>query len=447
MHPRQPERVPLSPLQRQIWFLEKFAPQSRAYHVIATYRLTGVVNLPALQDAVTQVVRRHESLRACFLEGPDDEWQVIQSEVDDTIRCVDLSHVPEAERETAAQELLTEATERPFDLAVGPMLRLLVVRLRSDSHMLAISVHHICVDAWSMTTLVNELSAYYRACVQGRPLRLPEPVQLPDVVTWQLEQTQGARFGQDLAYWAERLRGLEQLALPTDRPRPRFPSYRSAEVSLILPATLRAALQELAGAQDVTMLILIAAAFTAVLARYTGQEEIVVGTVISSRGAPRLRSVVGPLINTLVLRNDLSGDPSFTELLARTRATILGAWAHRNVPFENVVAAVVTRRDASRNPLFQVGLQLLGADHLPCLDLPGLAVEELDIGQGGIAFDLILTVMETAGGLRFRMEFAVDLFDAARVRRLLAHLEQALETVAADPGVRVSELPLSGRLD
>lgn len=441
--PGRPQRGPLSPVQRQIWFLEKFAPPGRNYDVAVAYRLTGVLDLAALQGAVTTVVGRHDSLRARFTGGRNGPWQIIQSEVDDTIRYEDLSHVPEAERETVAEELLKEATRRPFDLAVGPLWRTLVVRLNPDSHVLAISVHHICIDAWSMTGLMSELSACYAAYLAGRSPQLPDPVQFPDVVAWQLEQMQGPRYDRDLAYWMERLQGMEELTLPTDRPRSRSLSYRSGAARLALPAKLRSALEEFAGAEDVTMLMLLIAAFTAVLARYTGQDEIVVGTVASGRGAPHLRSVMGPLINMLVLRNDLSGDPSFTELLARARATILGAWAHRNVAFVDVVAAMSPHRDKAKIPLVQVWLQLLHGDHVPRLELRGLSVTKLGISDAGIVADLVLTVSEVADELDFWADFASDLFDAARVERMLAHLEQALEAVAADPGVRVSELPLT----
>ncbi len=447
--PRKPgagKWISLSPLQQQLWSFDRLSQKSAAHNICRAYRLTGPLDLRALGRAVSRVVERHESLQARFPGGEDGVRPVIEPAAGSPVCCGDVSQLPRAERETAAARLLAEAVREPFDLAAGRLLRLLAVRLGTDGHLVAIVAHQICVDARSLAAIAGEISASYAAGQQGRLPELPEPVQFPDVAAWQLGQAQQERSGRDLEYWARQLRDLEPLALPAGRPRPGTPSYRSRVVTRALPAGARGSLRDLAGTRDTTMLALAATALTAVLTRYTGQDEIVIGTPADGRDAPGLDSVVGPLANLLALRADLSGDPEFTEALGRVSQTAREAMAHRSAPFAQVVERLGVPGDVSRSPVFQVVLRMLDDTGEPALRLPGVTAEPVLLAEGSQPYDLTISVAERADELELRAEVSSDVLEAAAAGRLLGHLERVLMAVAADPALRVSQLPLvSGR--
>ncbi|MEV5046065.1 amino acid adenylation domain-containing protein [Streptomyces griseoincarnatus] len=440
----RPERLPLSHLQEQLWFLDQLAPGQSSYNIPTVLRLTGDLDLAALRGALDDLVARHETLRTTFGAERGEPFQRIAAPSGHHLVVEDLTDLTDDKREEEGLRRVGEEVRRPFDLEAGPLFRSLLVRLAPDRHLLALTVHHICSDGWSTSVLSDDLGALYTARRTGRPADLPElAVQYADYTLWQRERLDHDRMEPHLAYWEEHLRNLPVLELPTDRPRPEALSYRSEQAFLTLPGDLLDALRRLSAEQGASLFMTLMAAFHAVLARYSGQPEIVVGTTTTGRGPAELGPLIGYFVNMVVLRGDVSGDPSFRELLSRIKAEVLEAWRHEEVPFEKVVERLAPARDTSRNPLFQVGLQLLGsatAGMEP--DLPGIDVETVDVNVAGHPFDLSVTATEYPERLRLVVEYSVDLFDRPRMERMLGHLRQVLAAVAADPGLPLSRLPL-----
>src|SRR5581483_3096158 len=440
------ERVPLAPVQMQMWFLDQLAPGSPAYHIVRGLRLTGELDADLLARSVADVVRRHEILRTAYIYADGAPWQVVMPDPDGLLEFEDLSGLPAGEVEDVIQARAVAAALRPFDFTSGRLARFCLFKRDAAAHVLVVTMHHICVDGVSVPVVFGEIAEFYQAHRAGKPARLPEvAVQFADCVLWQLERMRTEAFRRHLAYWEKQLADLPLLELPTDRPRPPAPTYRGGRATLDLPPEVVSGVRALADDAGVTLLIVLVAAFAATMHRYTGQDEIVVGTATTGRNAPALAGVVGCFINTLVLRIDTSGDPSFAELIRRTRDVVFGAWEHREVPFESVVAVVAPERERSRNPLYQVWIQLVdGASADIDLPVDGILAEDYEIAMAITPLDLSLNVIDRGAGLAFRVEFAADLFDRSRVERLLGHLERVLRAVAADAGVRVSGLPLLG---
>src|SRR5919199_1044499 len=358
----------------------------------------------------------------------------------------DLRALPEASREAEALRRAEATIRAPYDLERGPLVRLQLLRLADEDHLLVLGLHHTCADGWSRPIFWRDLAAYYNAHVTGRPADLPElPLQFGDFAAWQRRLIESPEFQPHLDYWIGRLRGLQPLELPTDRPRPTTPTFESDAVETVLEREVLDGLRALAERSNATLLMVLLAAFEAVLARHTGQSEIVIGTATTGRPMQELASLIGPFINVLVLRTDVSGDPTFAELLERTKQTTVEAWQHRTVPFEQVVGAVQPDRDPSRNPLFQVGLQLLDASTSDAVAFPefeGLRVEPVEIEVGGYPLELALVATVADYGLHLRADYATDLYDRERIARMQAQLERGIRAVVEDDGLRVSELPL-----
>jgi nonribosomal peptide synthetase DhbF len=431
--------VPLSYLQEQLWFLDQLAPGQTTYNVPSVFRLRGPLDVAALRHALAAVVARHEALRATFGARAGESYQVFgPAEPAHETPLVD------AAGEDEALALVTAEVRRPFALDTGPLFRSLLVRLGPEEHILAMTMHHIVSDGWSTAVLTAELSELYRAHRDGGQPDLPElAVRYGDYVAWQRRTLVGAELDAHLEYWDKRLAGLSTLELATDRPRPATLSFRSRAVATVVGADLLASLRRLSAEHGVTLFMTLMTAYHVVLARYTGQDDIVVGTTTTGRDLPELEPLIGDFVNMVVLRTDVSGDPTFAELLERVRDTVLGAWRHQQVPFEKVVDQLAPTRDPSRNPLFQVGLQLIGsATRATEPVLPALTVESIDINPEGHPFDLSVTVTESPDRLRMLAEYSVDLFDEPRVARLLGHLEQVLTAAVADPHTRLSGLTL-----
>ena len=447
--PRRPpgmERIPLSGIQMQMWFLDQLVPGSPAYHIPRALRLTGELDVDLLARAITDVVRRHEILRTAYVYADGAPWQVVMPAADDLLEFEDLSAVPADEVEEVIQARALASALGPFDFTSGRPVRFYLIKRDARSHVLVVTMHHICIDGLSVPVVFGEIAEFYEAHRLGKPASLPElEVQFADCVLWQLERTKTDAFRRHLAYWEEQLAGLPQLELPADRPRPPVPTYRGGRATLDLAPDVVSGVRALADRSGVTLLIVLAAAFAATLHRYTRHDEIVVGTATTGRNAPGLAEVVGCFVNALVLRIDVSDDPDFTELIRRTRDVVFGAWEHREVPFESVVAVVAPQRERSRNPLYQVWLQLVDAANADIqLPIEGILAEDYELAVAITPLDLSLNVIERGTSLAFRAEFATDLFDRSRVERLLGHLERVLRAGAADPGVRVSGLPLLG---
>jgi amino acid adenylation domain-containing protein len=437
--------LPLSFAQQRLWFLNRLDPDSATYNLSAALRLQGRLDVAALAAALDEVVRRHEVLRTTIADDGREPVQVIHPRQSAGLAVIDLASLPEAERKEVAQRLVLEDLRQPFDLNRGPLLRTSLVRLGEEEHLLLSSMHHIVSDGWSMEVLVREVGTLYRAFALGEPAALPElPIQYADYAVWQRSWLRGEVLAEQVAYWRERLAGAPALLrLPTDRPRPAVQRFRGARVEAWLPPELRFALRAPGQRQGTTLFMVLLAAFTALLRRHTGADDFVVGTPTANRGRAELEGLIGFFVNTLVLRADLSGDPSFEELLSRVRSTALGAYAHQDLPFEKLVEELRPERNLSHSPLFQVMLALQNASPVT-LELPGLTLRHEERPQEISKFDLTLTVNETPVGLLCQWRYNRELFDSATMERLADHLRYLVEGITEDPGRLISELPLLG---
>jgi len=438
--------LPLSFAQQRLWFLDRLEPGSAFYNVPTAVRLQGPLNIEALERTLSEIVRRHEVLRTTFSSGEREPVQVIGEAQPLRIAVEELSSLGEAEREQEAE------AQAPFDLSVGPLLRVRLLRLAAEDHVLLLTMHHIISDGWSMGVLIREVATLYAAYVKGEPSPLPElTIQYADYAVWQREWLQGEVLEEELKYWREQLGGeLPVLDLPTDRARPEVQTYRGAQRSFSLSASLSHGLQQLAHAHSCTLFMTLLAAFQTLLHRHSGQEEIVVGSPIAGRNQTEIEQLIGFFVNTLVLRTDLSGSPSFRELLQRVREVTLGAYVHQEVPFEKLVEELQPERDLSRSPLFQAMFIL---QHAPAeLDqvLPGLELQWLG-GEGHSAkFELTLSMMQRGEVLEGTLEYNTDLFEAETMERMLEHYQHLLQAVVENEEQRISdvELPMLGsRID
>ncbi len=434
---------PLSFAQQRLWLLDQLEPGGAHYNLPVAARVTGPLDMGALERSLGEIVRRHEALRTTFVATDGEPHQRIAVGASLVLPVIDLSAFPVARREEEARRLAEREVGRPFDLARGPLLRATLLRLDTDDHVLLLVMHHIVSDGWSLGVLTQELSALYASYSMGNPPQLPElPVQYGDVARWQRACLSGEVLEEQLACWKERLRGAPAaLELPADRPRPAVESHRGATLSFLLPRPLSAALSALARREGATLFMTLLAAFQVLLHRYSGQDDLVVGSPIAGRSRVETERLIGLFVNTLVLRVDLGGSPTFRELLARVREVTLGAYAHQDVPFEKLVEAVAPPRDLSRSPLFQVMFML---QNMPAesMSLGSASLRPFAAPRSSSKFDLTLALQETEEGLAGAIEYATDLFDAATIERMAGHFQVLLESVAADPGRRVSDLEL-----
>ncbi|RJS18030.1 non-ribosomal peptide synthetase [Corallococcus sp. H22C18031201] len=434
--------LPLSFAQLRLWFIDQLAPENSSYNVSYFMRLTGPLNAPALERAFVAWVQRHEALRTHFEEVDGRPEQRIAPHLDVALPVEALDATGAEDAAIALRRLAEAEVRRPFQLKQGPMFRARLIQLAPQVHALLFTVHHIICDVWSLGLMERELKALYVAALAGaEPTLPPLTVQYADYVAWQREWMRGDVLEGQLAWWKAQLAGaLASLDLPTDRPRPPVQSSRGARYRVALPATLSTDLQTLSRKEGVTSFMTLLAGFQALLARYSGQSDIVVGTPIAARGRRELEGVFGFFANTLALRVEVSGEQDFRTLLAQVRKVCLGAYAHPDVPLEQLVEALQPVRDLSRTPLFQVMfIQESGAS---ALQLPGVAVEELEFEPGVSRFDLAVFMRETPDGIRSWWEYNTDLFDEATVARMAAHYARLLEGAVAQPSHPLASLPL-----
>jgi amino acid adenylation domain-containing protein len=433
--------LPLSSSQQRLWFLDRLRPDSRAYALAVAFELEGTLDAAALRASLDGLVARHEILRTTFGDTEGVPWQRIGAPAPADFTLEDLAGLPAGERLPAARRRAAEWGERPFDLGSGPLFRAGLLRLAPDRWVLVLALHHIVYDGWSLGVLYDELAALYAAQVQGRAAELPPPaVQFADFAAWERGALQGPALAALLEHWRARLRGLAPLELSADRPRPARQGLNGRTLELPLPAALVEGLSALGRRQGATLYMTLLAGFTALLQRDTGERRLAVGAPVANRERTEHERLVGPCLNLLVLATDLSGAPTFLELLERVRATTVDALAHQALPFEKLVEALAPERDRSRHPLVQVAFALHGAERAPALE--GLAVRPLDLPRATTVFDLAVDVFEQAGGLRAVLTYDSDLFDAGTVRTLGAAWRTLLEQALADPGRAVGELPL-----
>jgi amino acid adenylation domain-containing protein len=436
--------LPLSFAQERLWFLDQLETGSAAYNLPVALKLSGALDVSALEASLAAIVRRHEALRTIFRTGAEGPEQVIARETPLALPVVDLGALPAPVGEYAARRLVMAEAARPFDLARGPLLRALLLRERPEHHLLIVPLHHIVSDGWSLGVLVRELGEGYAARVAGRAMRLPDlPVQYADYAVWQRGWLAGEELSRQLAWWRERLAGApEVIELPADRPRLPVQSFRGASLPVALPPSLGATVSGLGRSRGATVFMVLLAAFQALLSRLSGQARVVVGSPVANRTHREVEGLIGFFVNTLPLPADLATDPTVTALLAQVRETTLGAYAHQDVPFEKLVLELAPERSLAHSPLFQVMLILQNAP-LPKLDLPGLTAEPLGLGSGMEKFDLTLTLSEeSAGGLVGALSYSVDRFERTTAERLRGWFSTLLAGAVAAPERTVSELPL-----
>ncbi len=435
----------LSLAQQRLWFLDQLEPGSPLYNIPVAVQFEGELEVAALERCFQELVKRHESLRTRFQALEGEAVQIISSDEPFSLPVIDLRHLPRGARE---QEVLRRADEQallPFDLTRGPLLRAVLLRTDEREQVLLLTMHHIVSDGWSMGVLVREVAALYAAHVAGRPAVLPElPVHYTDYSEWQREYLQGEEFESQLAYWRRQLEGApEVLELTVARPRPAVRSHHGASVEVLLPPELVRRIKALALQEEVTPFVVLLAAFQLLLARYSGQEDICVGSPIAGRERAETQGLIGLFVNTLVLRTRLSGVSTFRELLARVKEVALEAYAHQDVPFEKLVEVLRPARSLGHSPLFQV-LLAIQPDPLPELELPGVKVRRLATPSLVAPFDLALALSETKQGLAGRLEYSTDLFDAETAGRLVEHLHHLLESATAHASRPLSLLSLLG---
>ncbi|WP_393062392.1 amino acid adenylation domain-containing protein [Streptomyces sp. LN549] len=438
--------LPLSFAQRRLWFLDQLEPGRAEYLIPMGLRISGPLDVPALEASLSELVARHEVLRTRFVTDEDgtpgqivDEPRTLPMAVHDLRSVTDGSA-----REEAALALVGTEGFRPMDLATGPMIRALLIRLNEEDHLLSLTVHHVAFDGWSVGVLSRELTTLYTARVTGVPAGLPEPpLQYADFAVWQRAWLTGEVLSDQLEYWRAQLAGVEPLELPTDRRRPALRSGNGAMLTFSIPAATADGARRLAHDTRASLFMTLLAVFQVVLSRYSGQEDIAVGTPIAGRNRAEIEDMVGFFLNTLVMRTDLSGDPTFTELIDRVKDTALGAYDHQDLPFERLVEELAPQRDLSRNPLFQTMFVLQNTPDSRSWELPGLSIRQLDLAAQESKFDFSFYATEAAdGGLDGTIVYSTDLFDEATMARLAGHFETLLGAAAHSPTARLSDLEM-----
>jgi amino acid adenylation domain-containing protein len=434
---------PLSYAQERLWFLEQFQPGSSAYNIPAAIRVPGSLNTRALASSFNEIVRRHDVLRIRLETRDGRPMQVISPQLKLELPVVDLERHSPDEQEAKVQQFATEEATRVFDLSRGPLIRIKLLRLRPQMHVLLLTVHHIVADGWSLGILFRELSVLYQGACQGKPSPLPPlSVQYPDFAEWQRQWLTGERLAAEVRYWRERLAEAPAiLALPTDRPRPEVQSYAGASHLFQCSRGVTERLVQLSRRSGSTLFMVLLAAFKVLLFRYTGQMDIVIGTPIANRNRTELEDLIGFFVNTLALRTDLSGDPTFLEVLSRVKEVTLGAYEHQDLPFEKLVEELQPERKLEHHPIFQVLFALQNAPTLSETLGAGQAESLADaheVSTTTAKFDLSIFFRENAEGLMVGIEYNTDLFDLLTIERMQRHFELLLSEIAANPEQRLS---------
>ncbi len=444
--PRRSEEINLIPLsfpQEQLWAFDQFQPGNTAYNLPANIHLTGPLNVAALENSLNEIIRRHEALRTTLTSIDGQPVQVIAPTQTLNLPVTNLQDLPKTQQEAEVQRLALEEVQQPFNLAKGPLLRVTLLRLDVEEHVLLITMHHTISDGWSMGVFNRELSALYEAFSLGQPSPLSQPpIQYADFAAWQRGGWADDALAEQLAYWKKQLQDISPiLELPTDRPRPAVQTYRGAHYSMVFPEPLSEALKALSQGEGVTLFMTLLTAFKMLLCRYTRQTDIVVGTPVANRNRTEIEELIGFFVNTIVLRSDLSGDLSFRELLARVNQGTLDAFAHEDMPLGKLVEELQPDRDLSYNPLFQVMFALQNAPNQPP-ELKGLTVTNLGIDPETAQFDLTLDMFENDNGLRGTFEYNTDLFDMSTIERMAKNFQTLLAGIVANPDEQISKLPL-----
>ncbi|MEG4350117.1 amino acid adenylation domain-containing protein [Microcoleus sp. LAD1_D3] len=440
---RESNNFPLSFAQQRLWFFEQLTPGNFTYHILAGVCLTGTLDARALDRSLNELVKRHEVLRTAFKTINGQPVQAIASNLELKILEIDLRGLPETEQSREVERLIAAEAKLAFDLSQAPLLRAKLLHLSDSNWVLLLSTHHIIFDAWSMGIFIQELATFYQAFCTGKPSPLPElSVQYADFASWQRQWLQGEVLETQLAYWKKQLGGnLPVLNLPTDRPRSAVQTFRGAVHKFTIPKAIAEEMTLLSQREKATLFMTLLAAFKTLLYRYTGQEDILVGSPIANRNRREIEEVIGLFANTLVFRTNLSSNPTFKELLGRVREVALGAYNHQDLPFEKLVEILQPERDLSHNPLFQVLFSLRNV-RTPQIKLPEVTLSSLEIEQKTARLDLALDLEEGLEGINGTLEYSQDLFDASTARRIAGHFLTLLESIAANPEERISNLQI-----
>ncbi len=433
-------RLPLSFAQQRLWFLDQLDPGRPHYNIPKLMRFRGALNVEALERSIDEIVRRHEILRTTYVSVDGVPGQVIAEQLRIPLRLVDLSASPVAE--TEGMGMANEDAARSFDLAAGPLLRAALIRIGAEDHLFLITMHHIVTERWSQGILWGELSSLYSTFVAGGQSNLAElSIQYADYAAWQRNWLQGETLEAEVGYWRKQLAAAPPLLeLPTDRPRPAYPSRQGDTVSSSIDCGLLQRIEALSRKHGATTFMTLVAAFQSLLSRYTGQQDIVVGTTIAGRPAAELEPLIGFFVNTLALRTDLSGNPAFSEIVERVRSMALDAYAHQNVPFEKLVEELEPNRSLSHNPIIQVMIVHDQAAASP--QMPGLQFEGLQLHQGSSIFDITWYLVEQPEGMRLFVEFDTDLFDRSTIQRMLGQYLVLLQAITENASLPLSQIPL-----
>jgi len=436
---------PASFAQQRLWFLDKLEP-GQGYNVPFAIRLTGQLRPDILERALGELVARHEVLRTTFSEDESGKAiQLVSTTHNFALTVTDLSSLPAATRETEARNLVIEQARSPFELKAGPLFRAMVFRLAEDDHVLSLAFHHSIVDGGSFGILLRELVTLYEAFEKGASSPLePLPIQYGDYATWQHDTLQGERLEKLLAYWKKALHGAPPvLDLPTDFPRPPAQTFNGSHESVLVSRSVEQALADLGKKQGATLFMTLLACFSVLLSRYSGQEDLVVASPISGRTRAELEGLIGFFVNTLPLRADLSGNPSFRTLLDRVRESALQAYAHQELPFEKLVEELNPERNLSHNPIVQVMFTFDSAPPRPQAQMGDIAIAPFRGAEGMTTkFDLSLNAVQNKDGLTVGFTYNVDLFAPETVKRMLLHFCTLLEGIVANPDCPVADLPL-----
>ena len=436
------ESAPLSFAQQRLWFLDQLEPQNTAYLVPGAFNIQGSLNIRALEYSIEALIQRHEILRTTFQVHQGQPVQHVHPTVAFKFPFIDLQGLSPVDRENAVRQLLTQELQHQCNLARGPLLWSCLLHLGAHEHVLLLTMHHIISDGWSNDVMLQDLSLFYKNYNHRQQTQLPSlPIQYADYAIWQRKSLTDNVLEDHLAYWCQQLTGVIPLEMPTDYLRPPLQSYNGALLTEPLPKKLYKHLLDLSQQENVTLFMLLLASFQVLLARYSGQSDISIGTVIANRTQPELEGLIGFFVNTLVLRSDLSGNPSFADLLKHVRSITLDAYAHQEVPFEKLVEVLQPQRDLSRSPLFQI---MFGIQQPPEITdmFEGATVRRLNTQHRVAKFDMTFNVVTGAQDLYCEVEYNTDLFEAATIERLLMHWQILLTGIVAHPQAPLASLPL-----
>jgi len=441
---------PLSLSQQRLWFLEQLDPGTAIFNIPLACRMTGSLDTAAFERSINEIIRRHESLRTSFIAIDGQPRQTIAPAPADgesliKLPIINLTRLPKDEWETEVSKLAAQEAQTPFDLTQGPLIRVCLLRLEPTEHVMLVTLHHIISDGWSIGILFQEVAALYEAFSLRKPSPLPElPIQYVDFACWQREWLQGEVLEKQLAYWKERLEGeLPALALTTDHPRPAVQTFRGATRTFTVPDDLSAGLKALSKSESATLFMTLLAAYQLLLSRYTGVEDVIVGTDVANRNRLETEPLIGFFVNQLALRSNLGGDPTFRELLSRVRQVTLEAFAHQDLPFDQLVEVLQPERNLGRTPIYQVMFALQNAT-LQAQQLPGLTLSPLEVHSATAKNEVILSMSETPESLHGVLEYNTDLFEPETISRMLAHYQNLLESAVADRNQRLSNMRMLG---